>query len=374
MQILNFVPLASAVFGILLGFFILLKKSGLGKNRRLRLVLALLVFLLSFTAIDYYLFLNDYYDFTGFSALYDHLIGFLFYYFIALFTGTQIPIKKWAVILILYTAIRYSFILPYLDFDSADQIMTNAVNTAPVLNFIMIEYLMVGLVNLILVIAGYLLFRNRPQYTLLDKRQQLHLQWIRIVIIAIIILTFSILLSSIITFFDFERLMSYLRFETLLYVIFFLVLAFSMMQFPVFVFTGDYDDIDEGDSSLKYKKSSLSNSSELFARIEKIVVDEQLYLNQELKLNSLADRLDQSLHHVSQAINENTGKSFPDYINRFRIEEAKKKLLEPRPDTIFAIAIDVGFNSKANFYYSFKKLTGSTPTAFRTKHYNPDKD
>lgn len=372
MHVLDFVPLFSAVFGILLGLFILVKRTGLGKNKRLRLVLALLIFLMSFTAIDYYLFLNGHYDYSGFSALYDHLIGFLFYYFITLFTGTEIPVKKWGIILIIYTVIRYAFILPYFQLEGSEYPL-EAMNDYPLKYFIIVEYMIVGFVNMILVIAGYFLFKNTPQYAILDANRQIHLQWIKIVIIAIIILTFSILISAIMSFFDFGHLKAYLRIETLLYVVFFLVLAFSMMQFPVFIFTGDYEDLKQANSRTKYSKSSLSDSSELFARIEKAVVQEKLYLNQELKLNSLADRFNKSIHHISQAINENAHKTFPDYINQFRIEEAKKKLLKPEPDTIFAIAIDVGFNSKANFYYAFKKLTHCTPTAFRKKHYDPGK-
>jgi len=60
--------------------------------------------------------------------------------------------------------------------------------------------------------------------------------------------------------------------------------------------------------------------------------------------------------------------SFPDFINSFRIEEAKKKLIEPNPATIFAISLDVGFNSKAAFYTAFKKNTQMTPTEFKKLH------
>jgi AraC-like DNA-binding protein len=57
--------------------------------------------------------------------------------------------------------------------------------------------------------------------------------------------------------------------------------------------------------------------------------------------------------------------SFPDFISSFRIEEAKKQLMAPKPDTIFAISLDVGFNSKAAFYTAFKKHTQMTPTEFK---------
>ncbi len=372
MHILDFVPLVSAIFGFLLGLFILSRKTGIGRNKRLRQILAIFIFGMSFIALDYYLFLNEYYEYAGISALYDHLIGFLFYYIVALFVGKEIPIKKWVIGLSIYTILRYAFILPYYLLGSAEQFTPEALNVYPLKYFIATEYLIVGLVNIIMVIASYFLFRNAPQLTVLDKSRQLHFQWIRLLIIAIILLSFGTMISTIMSFYDFEHMTSYFRFETVVFVIFFLGVAFSMMQFPVFVFTGDHMDLEPAKTSTKYSRSSLSDSSKLFAQIEKAVAEEKLYQDQDLKLNTLAERFEKSVHHISQAINENADKSFPDYINQFRVEEAKKKLLEPNPDTIFAIAIDVGFNSKANFYYAFKKLTNDTPTAFRKKYYQAE--
>jgi AraC-like DNA-binding protein len=60
--------------------------------------------------------------------------------------------------------------------------------------------------------------------------------------------------------------------------------------------------------------------------------------------------------------------SYPDFISSFRIEAAKKKLIAPKPNTIFSIYLDVGFNSKAAFYTAFKKHTQMTPTEFKKQH------
>ena len=108
--------------------------------------------------------------------------------------------------------------------------------------------------------------------------------------------------------------------------------------------------------------------SELFEKIEALVKEESLYLDFDLKLNTVAEKLEQSIHHISQAINQNAKMSFPDFISSFRIQEAKKKLLESKPATIFAISLDVGFNSKAAFYTAFKKHTQMTPTEFKKLH------
>ena len=59
--------------------------------------------------------------------------------------------------------------------------------------------------------------------------------------------------------------------------------------------------------------------------------------------------------------------SFPDYLNSFRIEEAKSYLKNPEFSkyTIVSIGLEAGFNSKSSFYSVFKKTTGETPAAFK---------
>ena len=60
-------------------------------------------------------------------------------------------------------------------------------------------------------------------------------------------------------------------------------------------------------------------------------------------------------------------RNFADYINWYRIEEAKKILESPRGSRrmISAVAIEVGFNTMAAFYTAFKKYTNMTPTRYK---------
>ncbi|WP_408028838.1 helix-turn-helix domain-containing protein [Tenacibaculum xiamenense] len=199
----------------------------------------------------------------------------------------------------------------------------------------------------------------------MSNKSEIHFNWIQVLLKANILLILAILLEVVLAWFNYELIPKLFKIEPIFYTLFFFVLVYSLMYFPVFALTGDYSDLN---TTEKYKHSSLNNSSELFQKIDELVVSEKLYLSQKLKLNTISERLNCPLPYVSQAINENKKMSFTDYINTYRIEEAKKKLLVEKPDTIFAIAIDVGFNSKAAFYYAFKKLTSSTPTQFRKEH------
>ena len=94
----------------------------------------------------------------------------------------------------------------------------------------------------------------------------------------------------------------------------------------------------------------------------------QPYLKSDLKISELADSLSVPYYHLSQLINDEFSVNFYDFINKYRIEEAKKLLIEDnRNFKILAIAYEVGFNSKATFNRVFKKATDLTPSEFKEK-------
>ncbi len=119
----------------------------------------------------------------------------------------------------------------------------------------------------------------------------------------------------------------------------------------------------------KYEKSALSAETVAHyrVRIEAHVAMEKPYLENDLTLAQLAQRLDMSQHHLSQMLNVHFGLSFFDFINAHRVEEVKRCLGDVRfqKQTILEIALASGFNSKATFNATFKKFTGQTPSDFR---------
>ena len=92
------------------------------------------------------------------------------------------------------------------------------------------------------------------------------------------------------------------------------------------------------------------------------------YLKSDLKISELADSLSVPYHQLSQLINDEFLVNFYDFINKYRVEDAKKLLIEDnRNYKILAIAYEVGFNSKATFNRVFKKFTDHTPSGFKEK-------
>ncbi len=130
----------------------------------------------------------------------------------------------------------------------------------------------------------------------------------------------------------------------------------------------DKNELKKAGPPEKYCRSGLSQelSEELKNKLLRLIEEEKLYLNNDLTLDNLANRLSIPRHYVSQIINEQFEMGFYDFINRFRIEEAKT-LLKNQEDCqlkVIEIVYQTGFNNKVSFYKAFKKSTGHTPKRY----------
>ena len=94
---------------------------------------------------------------------------------------------------------------------------------------------------------------------------------------------------------------------------------------------------------------------------------EKPFLDPQVSLTDLSEKLSVSTKHLSQVINQSFNKSFFDFINSYRIQEVQQILKESKDDklTVLEAMYQAGFNSKSSFNTAFKKETGLTPTEFR---------
>ncbi|MBL8202874.1 MAG: helix-turn-helix transcriptional regulator [Blastocatellia bacterium] len=122
--------------------------------------------------------------------------------------------------------------------------------------------------------------------------------------------------------------------------------------------------------SRKYERSTLTpeRAEEALQKLRHIMTHEKPYTDGELTLPKLAEQIALSPQHLSQLLNERCGQSFSDFVNAYRIAEARRLLTAPAKKhySILAIAEEVGFNSKSTFNAAFRKHTGTTPSDFRT--------
>ena len=122
--------------------------------------------------------------------------------------------------------------------------------------------------------------------------------------------------------------------------------------------------------SEKYETSGYKSGLIAFNDIKQKVEETEIYLSDEISLKQLGELLGCSPNYISQLINSETHLNFNEFINQYRISEAKKRLISDQYThlTVEAIANSVGFKSKSAFYAAFKKQTDLSPKEYMKNH------
>jgi AraC-like DNA-binding protein len=106
---------------------------------------------------------------------------------------------------------------------------------------------------------------------------------------------------------------------------------------------------------------------EMIEQLTRHMEQEKPYLTPALTLEKLAGQLRLQPRLLSNIINRHFDCNFFEFINSYRVEEAKRMLADGRHSdkNMLDIMLDVGFNSKATFNTLFKKKAGMTPSEYR---------
>jgi len=109
------------------------------------------------------------------------------------------------------------------------------------------------------------------------------------------------------------------------------------------------------------------NYDQYVESVIKMVEEEELYLDPDLTLTTLARKLKMAPSQLSAIINKGLSQNFNMFINTYRVRLIKEKLMSDKYDhlSILAIALDSGFNSKATFNRVFKKIDCQAPSFYR---------
>ena len=193
-----------------------------------------------------------------------------------------------------------------------------------------------------------------------SSTEKINLNWLRLVLWGFIVAW----LSDVATF-SFQKLnwpipFDYSYISLGAFLAFFNIIFFKAWSQP--------EIFSRMEGKIKYQFSNLrqDEADRYLENLKTHMETSKPYLNPELSLSDLATSANIPPRHLSQIINERLHMNFFDYISQYRIEDAKRQLMN-REDrkTVLEILYAVGFNSKSSFNKAFKKFTDTTPTDFR---------
>ncbi|MCE9500876.1 MAG: helix-turn-helix domain-containing protein [Leptospira sp.] len=148
------------------------------------------------------------------------------------------------------------------------------------------------------------------------------------------------------------------------------ILSFFILRQKA-VFTNEKIAEDETPVQEKYQKSRLEQERVHGIKINLLeyMKTQRPYLKDDLGIQEIATHLSVSTNHLSQVLNLELKKNFYSFINEYRVEEVKIRLLDPAYSEypVMRIALDCGFSSKSSFHAIFLKITGQSPGDFKRR-------
>ncbi len=106
---------------------------------------------------------------------------------------------------------------------------------------------------------------------------------------------------------------------------------------------------------------STSDNEEMMERITRLMEEQQLFLNPDLKVADVAVALGTHSRTVSDCIKATYDCSFTQFINNYRVEYVKNLMADHPGKKIHELYIAAGFASESSFFRTFKQITGMTP-------------
>jgi len=222
----------------------------------------------------------------------------------------------------------------------------------------------------------------RYQKSLPDKysyTEQINLNWLKWLVVSILVL--FVFLFMFIRFGIQIQLVSY---DTLfLYVgavlsIYVFLIGYLGMRQNTLLLAGEKEHSVEIDvnQSVPYQKTGLSASSvdEMYVRLLDHMQKERPYLRDDLSLAMLAQEMELNTNQLSQVINQKSQRNFFSFVNSYRVEAVKSKLVDGSFShlSILGMAYDCGFRSKSAFNRIFREHTGMSPVEFQKQHLSQD--
>jgi AraC-like DNA-binding protein len=147
---------------------------------------------------------------------------------------------------------------------------------------------------------------------------------------------------------------------------------FALRQEEIYPFkTVEIEEIKDIIEETPTKQPRISEDDLIILKekLSNLMFSEKIFLDESLNLPKLADKMQISSHKLSYLLNEGFGENFFQFVNRHRIDEAKRLLISPKYEqlSMIGIAFESGFSSKTTFNTTFKKITGISPSEYIAK-------
>lgn len=210
------------------------------------------------------------------------------------------------------------------------------------------------------IVAYSILFKNEK----LDEHFKKSFKWVKHLIMLFVVVWF-LFLSSTVSFVVFENISLSQYFEIIGLV--FLIVLSNITIYTLF----KNPELFYNDLSIKKTNNNINNdflTEENYNNLCDTILNKEMHKEPNLKVADLASEVGFSERNTSLLIKEFHKGNFYDFINSFRIEEAKELLRENHDMTILSVLYESGFNSKSVFNTTFKKMVGTTPSNFRLNH------
>jgi AraC-like DNA-binding protein len=340
-------------------------------NRWLGVFLISLFLLLIDEVLYEFKIYNQYPQLIGFESFTIFLMAPALYLSVSHFVSLDKKFKFIELLHFLPTAIFFPFALSGIFMSSSEKLKLLALpiekpnpSDEVIIYFLWLQiiiYLALGLKKIAIHQKNINLFASNTQ--------KINLNWLKYIIVSL-----SVMLAFwILEFFAFEN-KTFAKLATISYFFgSYFMGFFALRQEEIFPYKNK--EIDELktvfsiQSDLKTKRLPEEEIAFLKLKLIELMATEKLYLEENLSLPKLASKMNLSAHNLSFLINEGFGENFFQFVNRYRVEEAKRLLLSPRYEqlSMIGIAFESGFSSKTTFNTSFKKITGFSPSEYIAK-------
>ncbi len=213
--------------------------------------------------------------------------------------------------------------------------------------------------------ALHILHRFRLEHR--DRAKQMSLNWLTFGLSVFFIMWSSDLIIQLVGQVVELPLMLYFGFSFLCMVLYFIfanLAVFKSLKQPELILGKTLTT-----EKLKYERSTLtsSESKQILKQLLEYMDTQRPYLHPSVSIDEIARALHIPSRHLSQVLNEKLNQHFFDFINRYRIEEAKRQISNSTGNrkTMLEILYEIGFNTKSAFNNAFKKHADMTPREFK---------